>query len=70
MYEAWDEMLAANTTANVSYVLAQPDWARIGDRWNRTYTLKTVVSIGGVDRTASKEVTLSAPTSLPPNVKT
>ena len=70
MYEAWDETVTANSTTRVSYVLAQPDWDRIGNRWNRTYTLKTIVSIGGVDRTAQKEVTLSAPTSLPPNVKT
>lgn len=70
MYEAWDETVPANSTTSVSYVLQQPDWDRIGNRWNRTYTLKTVVSIGGVDRTAQKEVTLSAPTSLPPNVKT
>ncbi len=70
MYQAWDETVPANSTTSVSYVLAQPDWDRIGNRWNRTYTLKTVVSIGGVDRTAQKEVTLSAPTSLPPNVKT
>jgi hypothetical protein len=70
VYEAWDETVPVNSTTSVSYVLAQPDWARIGNRWNRTYTLKTVISIGGVDRTAQKEVTLSAPTSLPPNVKT
>ncbi|MBA3463726.1 MAG: hypothetical protein H0T46_27465 [Deltaproteobacteria bacterium] len=70
MYQAWDETVPANSTSSVSYVLAQPDWDRIGNRWNRTYTLKTVVSIGGVDRTAQKEVMLSAPTSLPPNVKT
>lgn len=70
MYEAWDETVSANSTTSVSYVLAQPDWNRIGNRWNRTYTLKTVVSIGGVDRVAQKDVMLSAPTSLPPNVKT
>ena len=69
-YEAWDETVAASSTSNVSYVLSQPAWDQIGDRWNRTYTLRTVLSTGGVDQTAQKEVTLSAPTSLPPNVKT
>ncbi|MBA3502852.1 MAG: hypothetical protein M4D80_11000 [Myxococcota bacterium] len=72
IYEAWDQNVAASSTSNVSYVLAQPKWDGIGNRWNRTYTLKTVLSVGGVDQTAEKAVTLtlSAPTSLPPNVKT
>jgi len=70
VYETWDEALAAGSTSSVSYVLTQPKWDQIGDRWNRTYTLKTVLSIGGVDQAARKDVTLSAPTMLPPNVKT
>lgn len=70
VYEAWDETLGAGSTSSVSYVLTQPKWDQIGDRWNRTYTLRTVLSIGGVDQTAQKDVTLSAPTTLPPNVKT
>jgi len=69
IYEAWDESLAAGTL-NVSYVLSQPKWDQVGSRWNRTYRLKTVVSIGGVDQAAQKDVTLTAPTTLPPNVKT
>ena len=70
IYEAWDESVAAGSTSSVSYVLAQPKWDQIGNRWNRTYTLKTVLSVGGVDQAAQKDVTLTAPTSLPPNVKT
>lgn len=69
-YEAWDEKVAAGATINVSYVLSQPSWATVSDRWNKTFTLKAVVSVGGVDQTAQKDVTLSAPTSLPPNVRT
>jgi hypothetical protein len=69
-YEAWDETFAAGTTSSVSYVLTQPKWDAIGDRWNKTYTLKTVVSVGGVEQAAERSVTLTAPTSLPPNVKT
>jgi hypothetical protein len=69
-YEPWDEAVAAGSTTSVSYVLTQPKWDHIGDRWNKTYTLKTVLSVGGVDQAAAKNVTLSAPTSLPPNVKT
>ena len=69
-YDAWDESVAAGSTSSVSYVLSQPKWDQIGNRWNRTYTLKTVLSVGGVDQSAQKDVMLSAPTSLPPNVKT
>ncbi len=69
-YTAWDETLAADTPLKVSYMLQQPNWAKIGNRWNRTYTLKTVVSIGGVDKSVTKNVTLEAPTILSPNVRT
>ncbi|MFN0246057.1 MAG: hypothetical protein ACKV2T_04065 [Kofleriaceae bacterium] len=71
-YETWNESLPANTTINVSYVLSQPSWTNVSDRWNKTFTLKAVVSVGGVDKTTQKDVTLtvSAPTSLPPNVRT
>ena len=72
IYEAWDETITAGSTSNVSYVLSQPRWGRIDNRWNRTFVLKTVVSVDGVDQTAQKAVTVSvtAPTALPPNVRT
>lgn len=69
-YEAWNESVAASGTLNVSYVLSQPAWSRVQDRWNKTFTLKVVVSVGGVDQATEKEVTASASTSLPPNVRT
>jgi hypothetical protein len=69
-YEEWDESIAKDTTSNVSYVLSQPDWAHISGRYNKTFTLKTVITVGGVDAPAEKSVTLSAPASLPPGVKT
>jgi hypothetical protein len=69
-YELWDEAVAAGSTTSVSYVLAQPNWDQIGNRWNRTYLLKTVLSVGGVDQAAQKTLTLTAPTNLPANVKT
>ncbi len=68
-YEAWDEKFDAGSTS-VSYVLQQPNWDAVADRWNKTYTLKAIVSIGGADQSTSFEVTISAPTTLPPNVKT
>jgi hypothetical protein len=70
LYEAWDQTLTAGATSSVSYVLSQPAFEPGESRWNRTYTLKTVLSIGGVDQTAQKDVTLTAPTTLPANVKT
>ena len=69
-YETWNESISAAGTTNASYVLTRPDWDRVTDRWNKTFTLKTVISVGGVDQAAQKDVTLSAPTSLPPNVRT
>jgi len=69
-YEGWDEKLGADTNAAVSYVLAQPDWSKVPDRWNKTYTLKVVVTVGGADKSVSKDVSIQQPTSLPPNVKT
>jgi len=70
MYETWNESVPASTMINVSYVLSQPSWDRVADRWNKTFTLKAVVTVGGVDQTTQKDVTLSAPTSLAPNVRT
>jgi len=69
-YERWNEAAPANTTINASYVLSQPTWGRIADRWNKTFTLKAVIAVGGVEQTTQKDVTLSAATSLPPNVRT
>ena len=68
-YEVWDGKVAA-APVDVSYVLEQPKWDTIGDRWNRTFTLKAVVTVGGVATNAQKTVTLTAPASLPPGVKT
>lgn len=62
-YEAWNEAVAASGTLNVSYVLSQPAWSRVKDRWNKTFTLKVVVSVGGVDQATQKDVTASAATS-------
>lgn len=70
-YEPWDQMIAPGTQRSVSYVLERPDWDRIQNRWNRTFTLKVTVTIGDADQSFTKDVqTISAPTSLPPNVKT
>ena len=71
-YKAWDQTAAPGPESSVSYVLSQPAWNHIDDRWNRTFTLKTVITVGGKDLAQEKSVqlNLSAPTSLPPGVKT
>jgi len=71
MYESWDQMIAPASQLSVSYVLQQPDWNSIQNRWNRTFRLKVTVTIGDADQSMQKDVqTMSAPTTLPPNVKT
>ena len=70
VYEAWDEAFTAGSRSNVSYVLTQPKWDHVANRMNKTFTLKAVLTIDGIDQTAQKDVTLTAPTSLPPNVRT
>lgn len=69
-YQPWDQMVAPGKTLSVSYSLAQPSWGSVADRWNKTYVLKAVISVGGDDQTVKRDVQVSAETSLPPNVKT
>jgi hypothetical protein len=71
VYEAWDQKVATGAQLSVSYLLTQPPWHQVQSRWNRTFTLKVTVTIGGTDQAVQKDVHLkSPPTSLPPNVRT
>jgi hypothetical protein len=49
-YEAWDEKLVTGQTARASYVLSQPAFVNRWDERDRTYTVKVVASVGGVDQ--------------------
>jgi hypothetical protein len=69
-YTPWDQKVAPGQDLSVSYALTEPDWSKVEDRWNQTYTVKAVLSIGGSDRTVQQSVAVDAPTSLPPGVKT
>jgi hypothetical protein len=69
-YNAWDQRVAPGTELSVSYALSQPPWGTVTERWNRTYVLKAVVTVGGTDQAVQHEVHIEAPTFLPPNVKT
>jgi hypothetical protein len=49
-YEAWDEKVVAGDTARASYVLSQPAFINRWEERDRTYTVKVVASVGGVDQ--------------------
>ncbi|MCX4244773.1 hypothetical protein [Paraliomyxa miuraensis] len=69
-YLPWDQKVEPGQDLSVSYALTQPDWSKVEDRWNQTYTVKAVLSVDGDDQTVQQSVEVDAPTSLPPNVKT
>ncbi len=69
-YMPWDQKIAPAQDLSVSYAVSQPDWSKVDDRWDQTYTVKAVVSIAGEDRALEQQVEVDAPTSLPPNVRT
>ena len=48
-YEPWDEKVGAAAMA-VSYVLSQPSFVNEWDARDRTYTVKVVAAVGGVDQ--------------------
>jgi hypothetical protein len=69
-YKAWDQAVAPGQELAVSYALSQPPWGTVTERWNRTYVLRAVVTVGGGDRSVQRDVHVAAPTMLPPNVRT
>jgi hypothetical protein len=69
-YTPWDQKIAAGQELSVSYALSQPPWGEVTGRWNRTYVVKAVITVGGTDRSVQFDVHVAAPTMLPPNVRT
>ncbi|MCX5743326.1 MAG: hypothetical protein NT062_12610, partial [Proteobacteria bacterium] len=69
-YEAWDERVSAGTPVAASYVLAQPSWAAVDDAHDHTYTVKAIVTVGGVDQPVQRTITVTAPAHLPAPVPT
>ncbi len=69
-YKAWDQAVAAGQELSVSYALSQPPWGQVTERWNRTYVIKAVITVGGADRSVERDVHVAAPAMLPPNVRT
>lgn len=66
-YEAWDEKVVAGQTTRASYVLSQPAFINRWDERDRTYTVKVVASVGGVDQPLQTTVMIVA---QPPAVPT
>ncbi|MCW5807989.1 MAG: hypothetical protein KIT31_36895 [Deltaproteobacteria bacterium] len=70
IYKPWNQAVASGAKLSVSYVLSQPDWSGVKDKASRAYVLKAVVTVGSADQTVEREAEVSAPTIMPPNVKT
>jgi hypothetical protein len=49
VYEPWDEKVVAGKTS-ISYVLSQPVFIDMFESRDRTYTVKVVAALGGVDQ--------------------
>lgn len=69
-YLPWDEKVASAATLSVSYALSAPDWSKTKDRWNKTFTVKAVVTVGGADQKLERDVFVVSETHLPPDVVT
>ncbi len=71
-YDAWDQNIAPNEQAAVSYVLASPAWnAMEGGQYaqaNKMFQLRVTVAIGAKDRVIEKKAI--QPTIMPPAVPT
>jgi hypothetical protein len=71
-YEAWDQNIAPNEHAAISYVLASPAWnAMEGGQYaqaNKMFQLRVTVAIGPKDRVIEKKAI--QPTIMPPAVPT
>lgn len=60
MYQPWNEKVDAAQTALVSYVLAQPSFVSHYDERDRTYTVKVLASVGGIDQPLQTTVMIVA----------
>jgi len=69
-YKPWDAKAEPGKTHFVSYPASQPDWSLVGDRANRTFVVKVVVSVGGTDQPLERDVYIQGEARLPPGVVT
>lgn len=65
-YVPWDGTIAAGETASVSYVLVQPSFVSPYEERDRTYTVKVIASVGGVDQPLQTSVMIvGRPAAVP-----
>lgn len=69
-YRPWDQLVAPAQALSVSYALSEPRWGAVTERWNRTYVLRAVITVGATDQTVQRDVHVAAPATLPPDVET
>lgn len=69
-YQTWDQKSVPGADLMVRYVLSAPDWSKVNNRWDRGYTIKATVTVGGTDKKLEREVYLQGETQLPPGVVT
>lgn len=66
-YQDWDGKVAAGQSAQVSYVLSQPTFVGPYEERTRTFTVKVIASVGGLDQPLQTSVMVVA---RPPAVPT
>ncbi len=69
-YVPWNQVIEPGQALSVGYSLSAPDWGKIPDRYSKRYVIELVVAVGGQEQSVTREVRVSAPTILPPNVAT
>jgi len=69
-YAPWTERVEPGQTLAVRYVLSAPAWSTTKNRFNKMYSVKVLVTVGGSDKALSRDVYLTAESRLPPDVDT
>jgi Tfp pilus assembly major pilin PilA len=65
-YQAWDGKVAAGQNAQVSFVLSQPTFVGPYEERDRTFTVKVIASVGGLDQPLQTTVMVVArPAAVP-----
>ena len=70
VYAPWDGKVAPGQDLQVRYSMNDPDWTKVKNRRDKSYTMNVVVTIGGKDQSLVRNVSLWQETTLPPGVVT
>lgn len=69
-FSAWDQTVATSQELSVTYNLSSPNWSKVPDRWNRSFTLKVALTASTANGSAQHESHIEAPASIPAAVET